>query len=153
MNPRKYLLVIALAAAAATAHAQPKPALVQDRDEPARNPYMQEVVHSGCNGVALCIVEVAPAVPAGKRLVVTQVSITTQVSGGSTVPTNANLGDTTTGSRVGFTLVGSSVALIGTQTITRYYEAGATPVVTFALQAGTVFGNVWVVLLGYYITL
>ncbi len=57
---------------AVPAFAQIKAALVQVRDEPARNPYYQQ---GSCNSPTFQYCNVNfPAVPAGKRLVITHVS-------------------------------------------------------------------------------
>ena len=64
---------LAVAAFAATAAlAQPKPALVQDIDQPGRAKYQESVSHS-CQDSSTCYFYFS-AVPAGKRLVVTWVS-------------------------------------------------------------------------------
>jgi hypothetical protein len=59
------------------AHAQAKPALVRNIDEPGRNPYQQSIsfqqnTFAGCT-INSCVVTFN-AVPAGRRLVVTYVS-------------------------------------------------------------------------------
>jgi len=70
------VMALVLAWAAFGASAQPKPALVQDRDEPGRSPYTQTLSvvapATDCSG-NLCLVRFA-TVPAGKRLVVTHAS-------------------------------------------------------------------------------
>lgn len=72
-------LALVLSCCATFASAQPKPALVQDRDEPGRNPYQQllqvkqDSTHCGPL-ITLCVFEF-DTVPAGKRLVVTHVSV------------------------------------------------------------------------------
>lgn len=79
MSPALRIAALALAfACTPAALAQPKPALVQDRDEPGRNPWQQsiDVTQNATNcGVLLinCFVNFA-TVPAGKRLVVTYAS-------------------------------------------------------------------------------
>ena len=76
---RSAALALVLACCATLASAQPKPALVQDRDEPGRNPYQQTLqmnqnsTHCGPL-VSLCSFSF-DTVPAGKRLVVTHVSV------------------------------------------------------------------------------
>lgn len=69
------VMFLAFAVVACSASAQPKPALVQDRDEPGRNPYHQTInktVPQACGG-GVCIVAFDP-VPIGMRLVVTHAS-------------------------------------------------------------------------------
>lgn len=70
---------VLLALAGSVALAQPKPALVQGRDEPARQPWSQliQVTQNAANCgplVTLCSADF-DTVPAGKRLVVTHASV------------------------------------------------------------------------------
>jgi len=81
------LLVLALAPLSA-ASAQPKPALVQDRDEAGRAPYVDAVqvdADTACNAFS-CSHDFA-VVPAGKRLVITHVAVTFGQTGAN--PTGA----------------------------------------------------------------
>lgn len=73
------LALLFLALAGSVAWAQPKPALVQGRDEPARQPWAQfiQVTQNAANCgalVTLCSADF-DVVPAGKRLVVTHASV------------------------------------------------------------------------------
>ena len=72
------LTALIFAFTAGAAGAQPKPALVQDRDEPGRNPYQQVAVNTECDGLAICTVDFA-VVHAGMRLVLTQATIETSI--------------------------------------------------------------------------
>ena len=57
---------------AVPAYAQVKAAIIQNRDEVGRNPFYQQ---ASCNTVTFSFCQVSfPAVPAGKRLVVTHIS-------------------------------------------------------------------------------
>lgn len=69
---------------ATVALAQPKPALVQSRDEPARDPYQKEVAAAPIDCTSSGCVVAFPAVPAGKRLVVTHISVVAATSDAST---------------------------------------------------------------------
>ena len=75
---RKLSLVV-LALACSSVFAQPRPALVQDRDQPARQPWMQliQVAQDVANcGASLNACQADfDVVPAGKRLVVTHASV------------------------------------------------------------------------------
>ena len=80
---RLALVIVAFASTAALA--QPKPALVQDRDSPGRDPFQQlvQVTQNTTNcgpSVTACSVSFA-TVPAGKRLVVTYASATFHLTG------------------------------------------------------------------------
>lgn len=118
--------------------AQIKAALVQNVDEPGRNPYTSTVffasdLFSSCTGPE-CRVNFA-AIPAGKRLVATSIvgNIYVETPGivGSTLlfPLGNALGGTTlsvptlpqTGSASGANIIGVNVQL------TAYFEAGFTP--------------------------
>jgi hypothetical protein len=80
-NPLRTLVpALVLAFLATSAGAQPKPSLVQDRDEPGRNPWQQVIQltqnTTTCGALlALCSLTF-DTVPAGKRLVVTHASVT-----------------------------------------------------------------------------
>ncbi len=70
-------LALSLAAAllpwASPAVAQTRAALVQSIDEPGRNPYQETQSNTTCRGTTVCGFNFA-AVPAGKRLVLTNIS-------------------------------------------------------------------------------
>ena len=72
-------LALVLSCCATLASAQPKPALVQDRDEPGRNPYQKSIQitqNTTTCGALLSLCSIAfDNVPAGKRLVVTFASV------------------------------------------------------------------------------
>lgn len=76
---RSAALALVLACCATLASAQPKPALVQDRDEPGRNPYQQTLQmkqnSTNCGPLVSLCSFTFDTVPAGKRLVVTNVSV------------------------------------------------------------------------------
>lgn len=69
-------VALALAAAALCAPpvlAQTRAAFVQSVDEPGRNPYQQSLSNVSCRGTTICSFDFA-VVPAGKRLVLTNIS-------------------------------------------------------------------------------
>ncbi len=70
-------LALSLAASllpwASPAVAQTRAALVQSIDEPGRNPYQETQSNTTCRGTTVCGFNFA-AVPAGKRLVLTNIS-------------------------------------------------------------------------------
>jgi hypothetical protein len=71
--------------------AQLRAAIVQDRDNQARNFYQES---ESCTGfISPCTVTFA-AVPAGKRLIVQQVSVLAQFSASTTAPQFVQLGGT-----------------------------------------------------------
>jgi hypothetical protein len=85
----RHALAVALALASGAALAQPKPALVQDRDEPGRNPWQQSVSvmqnTTNCGPLLSLCTCTFDTVPAGRRLVVTHASVSFH-----TEPTTAN---------------------------------------------------------------
>jgi len=79
MNAAHRIAAFAFAlACASTALAQSKPALVQDRDEPGRNPWQQSIDvmqnATNCGPPLINCFGTFDTVPAGKRLVVTYAS-------------------------------------------------------------------------------
>ena len=142
----------------AAAGAQPKPALVQDIDEPGRNPYQQGMSFvasaSTCSNNFACSVDF-PAVPAGKRLVLTYVSASfcTGQSGqcrrqGRQIP----------GHRCLLTLpaVTANPAVVGARytasgPVTFYYEPGDVPRVTLSAQVHNFGSTDSVTVVGYLI--
>lgn len=146
----------ALALAAATllcagvALAQPKPALVQDRDEPGRNPYQKQAIHD-CDGQILCQVDL-PQVPANMRLVVTTVTISINTtSGADGVPAACITQGTGGDFQLNFEITGAARARTMSQSVTHYYEAGQTPSVLCAIGSGTFSGVGRVGLAGYLV--
>jgi hypothetical protein len=143
------LIAWILALSASVAAAQPKPALVQDRDEPGRNPYQEEIVKS-CSGMALCSLEL-PAVPAGRRLVVTMVTLALDTSGAGGAPAVCVLFGSA-GFQLNFEIGGSASFRTYTQPVTRYYEAGQVPTFLCGIGTGTFSGNGRAGIAGYLVT-
>lgn len=75
----KMLVALILAFTANVAWTQPKPALVQDRDEPGRNFYQERIQRDDCGGETNCLL-LFPPVPANMRLVITQISVLASLS-------------------------------------------------------------------------
>lgn len=73
------VLALVLSCCATLATAQPKPALVQDRDEPGRNPYQQSLDltqdATNCGALLIMCTFTFDTVPSGKRLVITHASV------------------------------------------------------------------------------
>lgn len=158
MDIRRWNRSLAAAALAATmllvaasAFAQPKPALVQDRDEPGRNPYQQAAVNPACIGFFTCSLDFA-AVPAGMRLVVTQVTIETAVSDASGAVAVRVLNNTLA-ARAAFVVTGPFNTRFATVPVVMYVEAGQVLNVQ-TVATGGVYSE-WVVatLVGYFVPL
>jgi hypothetical protein len=125
------------AVGAAPAIAQTRSALVKNVDEPGRVPYQHAVDFQGseCTTPSFCIVEF-PVVPAGKRLVVENITIYVSVAGGG-VPNLLAFGDfyvTNQGNRyVIAPIFTPSVSILGStfhaldRAVRVYYEPGETP--------------------------
>ena len=99
------------------------PAITSRMDDPGRVPY-QSVINgmSACGGKTFCIVNFPP-VPAGHRLVVTQVAGAHFVSTGQTVNVTLEIGIAGPGGNLGqfnYSLVGASYVL----PVTFYVDAG-----------------------------
>lgn len=76
----RWLSSFFLVLSATAALAQGKPAIVQDRDEPGRNPYQQTIQitqdTTTCGALMTLCQALFEAVPSGMRLVVTHASVT-----------------------------------------------------------------------------
>ena len=143
----------------AVAGAQPKPALVQDIDEPGRNPYQQTMSFvagvSTCSNNFTCTVNF-PAVPAGKRLVLTYVSAAfgtapNPASASITVSQSANTYLRLPAVTVNPAVVGAR--FIASGPVTFYYEPGDVPSVTLSAQTINFGSTDDVSLVGYLIPL
>lgn len=139
---------VAFTLLASFAHAQPKPALVQDRDEPGRSPYQHEL-QVDCEGQIICQIEL-PAVPAGSRLVVTTVTASFSTSGASGAPVNCLLGGSA-GFFLTFEIGGTGGIRSLTQAVTRYYEAGQSPAWLCSIGTGEFDGLQRGGLVGYLV--
>lgn len=151
----KRLSLIALAGAfallASLAHAQPKPALVQDVDGPARNPYQHSMVRNDCGGETNCQIDF-DAVPAGMRLVVTQVSIEASVANGSE-PLYLRFGNTVLTARAAFTVPGPGSPRLATFPLTMVFSPGAGPRAYVFVGSSTLAASVVVSVVGYLVSL
>ena len=143
--------------------AQVRAALVQNVDEPARNPYQEYIFSylSNCSaGSQFCNFSYS-AVPAGKRLVVTNISGYVDVANGS-LP-NGTLGSSLGGSQyaqIYFTGTreytnSSSTRIVVNQQIRAYFGPGETPHVFAGLVGSTdsFAGAGSMSLSGYYVNL
>ncbi len=144
------------ASLAGPATAQVRAALVKNVDEPGRAPYQAQVefnANSGCGGASACNFVTFPAVPAGKRLVVQQLTILVGVvsPGQPTLLAFSNSpGCTNCGNRAlvsGWVNTGQTPGLSTFYwTVDRpvfvFYEAGETPQVKMYATANFAFvGN------------
>jgi hypothetical protein len=136
-----YALCIAGALVAVPAVAQIKPAMVRSVDEPARVPYGGTMAFS-CPFGNDCTASY-PAVPAGKRVRITDLSLAFSASSSAAhfVLVHRN-GGTFNTMLAGFQVVPISGAFYGnlvatTQSLNLIFEAGDTPVVEIGVAAGT----------------
>jgi len=150
MTLSRGLVLLVLALATGSAFAQPKPALVQDRDEPGRDPFQQISSTDDCIGESFCSVSFTP-VPEGKRLVLTQMTIESSVANAN-VPIYVRVTNNLS-ARATFTITNTSTPRIATFPIMLFMSAGQTPTAngfTFDTEFQASFS---ITLVGYYITL
>jgi hypothetical protein len=151
---RRLALVVLALAPVSVALAQPKPALVQDRDEPGRAPYqeiIQQIAGGFCNGnVPCCTVNrctfSSAAVPAGKRLVVTHVAVRFRQTGASIPAAFLNLVPLGVMQRTG------NLVLLS-MPVTVYFEADSSPkidVFADSVELGEFFSAA---VIGHFVTL
>jgi hypothetical protein len=141
--------------------AQVRAALVQNVDEPGRNPY-QEVVFTICGGTQNCNFSFS-IVPPGKRLVVTHVNGFIDVRNG-TLP-NANVESSFGGSQfasifipgVRQTASANSTRIVYNEAVLAYFGPGESPAGFYGLFSTTdtwpTNGGGLMTLTGYYINL
>lgn len=156
---------LALTAAAACtlcalpAQAQTRAALVQSIDEPARNPYQEVQFNTTCRGTTVCGFTFAN-VPAGKRLVVTNIAGYVDTSGGG-LPNcflSSGFGGSAFASLPFSGARGSSSAL-GTRIVLTHsvlaYFGPAEPVTAFCQPSlgETMSGGALLMLTGHYVNL
>jgi len=138
-----------------TAMAQ-KAALVQDVDSPGRAPYLHEAGINPnttvCPNSFYCQITL-PAVPAGRRLVVTHASA--EFTNGVAVPGTAYVTSTGTSTRImipASQFIASTSRMQASGQVTYYVEAGQSPVVQITgysmLTSNSAFGAV----AGYLVT-
>lgn len=146
--------VLALVAAAASA--QPKPALVQNRDEPGRTPYQKQVnIFSGdCPSPDICYVNFGSApVPAGQRLVVTQVAVKLNLSSASVDAAAVEITDFTLAASLWYRVPGEGNFRFFAAPLTYYIEAGSYPFVSIYGPSGPSVTGGSVAIIGYLVTL
>lgn len=139
--------------------AQVRAALTQNVDEPARNPY-QEAIFAVCTGSQFCNQNFS-AVPAGKRLVVTNISGYADVTGG-TLP-NSNLTSSFGGSQyasvffpgVRGTVSSFATRIVFNQEVRAYFGPGEAPHTFEGLVSttDTFAGGAQIMLSGYFVSL
>jgi hypothetical protein len=140
---------IALDSTANEAFAQIRPAYTKNVDEPGRLPY-QNIVNfdsGSCISTSFCIVSF-PAVPAGKRLVVEEITVLAGVASGGS-PNLVAFGDdfaTNVGNiyivkndfSVGPTIIGNTFFSMD-RPVHVFYEPGATPKVKISVSTAFAF--------------
>ena len=171
ISPNRWLVAPSLAiAAACVLFAQPvlaqtRAALVQSVDEPGRNPYQEHKSTGSCSGSTQCNLFFAP-VPAGKRLVLTHINGTVDVTNG-TLPTVSVVATfsispvpaTATAPMLAFTGVRGAInSQSGTRifinhTAQAYFVSGELPTVQYALNGtgDTINGFASMMLTGYLV--
>jgi len=143
-----------------SAQAQTRAALVQNVDEPGRTPY-SELKSANCFGSQLCRL-LFSAVPAGKRLVLTNINGYTHVTSGTlpdiavvswtATPTPTQVSMTATR---GATFSAGVTRMYVNQTVLAFFGPGDVPLAAFDLRdtSDTLAGNTQLQLTGYYISL
>lgn len=145
--------------ASPAAQAQTRAAIVQSIDEPARNPYQEVQANTTCRNTTVCSFNFA-VVPAGKRLVVTNIAGYVDTSGGG-LP-NCFLSSGFGGSAyasVPFSGVRGSTSGLGTRIllthgVTAYFGPGE-PVSIFCQPSSgeTMSGGAQIMLSGHFVNL
>ncbi len=151
---RLVALVLAFVLGAPLAFAQPKPALVRDFDGPTRDPVQFRGLISVCQTVFICAVNYdALTVPAGKRLVITQVYVRINAQNPGPGGTRVTLKSSVASAFVGFTVMSGSVTNFSqTQPLTYYVDAGANPQIEFFANDDRGNWDADVTLTGYWVT-
>jgi len=142
--------------AAPPAHAQTRAALVQNMDEPGRNPYQEMKPSTNCLGQTYCRLSYA-AVPAGKRLVVTNISGSVDLESGihpfGLITTDAGIPYVTFTAVTGPVVVGVGTRMLINQSLLAYFGPGEIPRVSINTESYRITSGLQVQLSGYYITL
>jgi len=151
---RLVALVLAFVLGAPLAFAQPKPALVRDIDGPTRDPVQFRGAIPACQTGFLCSGNyTAFTVPAGKRLVITQVYVRINAQNAGPGGTRVTLGSSAGSAFVGFMVMSGSVKNFSqTQPLTYYLDAGANPQIEFFANDDRGNWDTDVTLTGYYVT-
>jgi hypothetical protein len=135
---------------AASAFAQPKPALVQDRDEPGRNFFQERVQRDDCGGETNCLL-LFPAVPANMRLVITQISVLASLSDAD-ARLFVRVGNVAQPNVLNFVLPGPGNARMTVMPLTLYLTAGQQPRVEMS-SLEFAFASVATTLSGYWVAI
>lgn len=148
----------ACALCALPALAQTRAALVQSIDEPGRNPYQETQSNVTCRGTTVCTFDFA-TVPAGKRLVLTNLSGYVDTGAGA-LPNgfvNSSFGGSAYAS-LAFTGVRGPISALGTRifinhSVQAYFGTGETPRGTYHVNgSGDSFsGGATLMLSGYFV--
>ena len=151
---RLVALVLAFVLGAPLALAQPKPALVRDVDGPTRDPVQFRGLIPVCQTVFICFANYdALTVPAGKRLVITQVYVRINAQFPGPGGTRVTLTSSVPSAYVGFTVMSGSVTDFSqTQPLTYYVDAGANPRIEFFANDNRGNWDADVTLTGYWVT-
>ena len=163
LTPRQSCpVVLTLAAGAifalgsAPALAQTRAALVQSVDEPGRNHYQEVLSDLGCRGSTVCSFSFG-TVPAGKRLVVTQIAGYVDTANG-TLPNGflqSSFGGSAyatlpfTGTRGPATPLGTRIFI--NNGVLAYFGAGENPRATYQVFSDSMSGGALMMLTGYYV--
>lgn len=144
---------------AAPAFAQTRAALVQSVDEPARNPYQETIANVNCRGSTVCNFSFS-VVPAGKRLVVTNIAgyLDTSAGGLPNCFLSSGFGGSAyatlpfTGVRGPNTAIGGRIML--THSVLAYFGPGE-PVNAFCQSSvgETLSGGAQIMLTGHFVNL
>ncbi len=147
-------LVLAFVLGAPLAFAQPKPALVRDADLPARDPVQFRGFINVCQTSAICFGDYpALTVPAGKRLVITQVYVRINAQNPGPGGTRVTLTSSNPAPYVGFTVMSGPVTNFSqTQPLTYYVEAGSYPQIEFFAYDDRGNWDADVTLTGYWVS-
>lgn len=152
---RLVALVLAFVLGAPLAFAQPKPALVRDFDGPMRDPVQFRGFINACQTEFICFATYdALTVPAGKRLVITQVYV--KINAQNAGPNGTRVTLTASGPSapfVGFMVMSGSVKTFSQiQPLTYYVDAGAYPQIEFFASDDRGSWDADVTLTGYWVT-
>jgi len=150
---KKLLLALSMVAAMlASAYAQTRPVITQDRDQEGRNVFYAQ---ASCNTVTFDFCRVGfSAVPAGKRLIITYVSIFHSMPAANTI-LNINL-RTNTGSIMAFLkpqpYPGSNGAFnyVVSEPIFAAFSAGTSPQLITVVNSSANFSMIGIIS-GYYV--
>lgn len=150
---RLVALLLAFVLGAPLAFAQPKPALVRDFDGPTRDPVQFRGAIPACTTGFICFANYdALTVPAGKRLVITQVYVRVNAQNPGPGGTRITLKSSVSSTSVGFMVMSGSVTNFSqTQPLTYILEAGANPQIEFFANDDRGNWDTDVTLTGYWV--